>query len=60
MDIDDLRSLFTLVSFATFIAIVWWAYHGRRKQAFDEAAMLPFTPDEPADAAWQEAERKLS
>ena len=41
MDINDLRSIFTVVAFATFIAIVWWAYSDRRKEAFDQAARLP-------------------
>ena len=50
MDINDLRPLFTVVMFAMFIAIVWWAYSNKRKQAFDEAALLPFTDDEPAEA----------
>lgn len=49
MDINDLRSLFTVVMFAMFIGIVWWAYGGRRKQAFEEAALLPFTDDEPLE-----------
>jgi len=48
MDINDLRSLFTVVTFVMFIAIVWWAYSAKRKQAFEEAAMLPFSDDEPA------------
>lgn len=50
MDINDLRSLFTVVTFAMFIGIVWWTYSGRRKQAFEEAALLPFTDDEPMEA----------
>ncbi len=50
MDINDLRSLFTVVTFVMFIAIVWWAYSGKRKQAFEEAALLPFTDDEPVEA----------
>ena len=49
MDINDLRSLFTVVTFAMFIGIVWWTYSGRRKQAFEEAAMLPFADDEPME-----------
>jgi cytochrome c oxidase cbb3-type subunit IV len=53
MDLNDLRSLITLLSFATFIGIVAWAYSGKRKQSFEEAALLPFTDDEPLDAAWQ-------
>jgi len=68
MDINDLRSLVTVVTFAMFIAIVWWAYSGKRKQAFDEAALLPFLDDDSAEAgteprlgsAAKEHERKAS
>ncbi|WP_151445643.1 cbb3-type cytochrome oxidase subunit 3 [Lacisediminimonas profundi] len=42
----DMRSLFTLVSFATFIGIVAWAYSSHRKDAYAEAANLPFADDE--------------
>ncbi|TSA12591.1 MAG: cbb3-type cytochrome oxidase subunit 3 [Betaproteobacteria bacterium] len=42
MDINSLRSILTVVAFAVFIAIVWWAYSGQNKAAFDEAARLPF------------------
>ena len=45
MDINDLRALVTLVSFATFIGIVVWAWSGRNRQAFDEAARLPFADE---------------
>ena len=42
-----LGSVFTVLSFLVFIAIVAWAYSGRRKQAFDAAAQEPFAlPDE--------------
>ncbi|RTL48469.1 MAG: cbb3-type cytochrome oxidase subunit 3 [Rhodocyclaceae bacterium] len=47
MDINDLRSIFTVVTFIVFVGIIWWAYSSHRKQAFDEAAMLPFDDDEP-------------
>ena len=47
MDTNDLRALFTVVTFIAFLAIIWWAFSGKRKQEFDEAAMLPFTDDEP-------------
>ncbi len=57
MDINDLRSMVTVLTFATFIGIVWWAYSGKRKQSFEEAALLPFTDDEPVDENWQ-AKRK--
>ncbi len=53
MDTNDLRALFTVVTFVTFLAIMWWALSSKRKQDFDEAAMLPFTEDEPDDGAKQ-------
>ena len=42
MDINDLRSIVTLVSFLTFLGIVAWAWSKRNKERFDEAAQLPF------------------
>lgn len=47
MDINDLRSLFTVLAFIAFIGIVWWAYSDRRKATYDEAAMLPLDDDSP-------------
>lgn len=46
MDINDARSVITVLAFATFIGIVFWAYGRGRKAAFDEAAALPFTEDD--------------
>ena len=45
MDINTLRGLSTLVLLIAFIALVFWAYSGRRKKSFDEAAQLPFADD---------------
>lgn len=42
----DARSMFTLLSFLTFVGIVLWAYSGRRKADFETAANLPFVDDE--------------
>ena len=47
MDINDLRSLFTVLAFIAFAGIVWWAYSDRRKQTYEEAAMLPLDDDSP-------------
>lgn len=47
MDINDLRSLFTILAFAVFVGIVWWAYSSRQKHAFDEAAKLVLDDDLP-------------
>ncbi len=46
MDINTLRSIITVAAFAAFIAIVLWAYSGRRKAAFDQAARLPFEEED--------------
>lgn len=42
----DARSVVTVVSLLTFIGIVIWAWSGRRKADFDEAANLPFADEE--------------
>ena len=47
MDINDLRTLVTLLSFACFIGIVAWACSPRRREAFREAALLPLEDDSP-------------
>ena len=46
MGIMDLRVIITVVSFIVFLLIVWWAYSGRQKERFDEAANLPFADDD--------------
>ncbi|MBE0620925.1 MAG: cbb3-type cytochrome c oxidase subunit 3 [Burkholderiales bacterium] len=46
MDINILRSIVTVVAFAAFIGIVLWAYSDRRKEAFDQAARLPFEEED--------------
>ena len=50
MDINDLRSIFTVLSLLTFLGIVWWAYGKSPSKRFEEAANLPFADDD-ADAA---------
>lgn len=47
MDINDLRSLFTVLAFALFLGIVWWAYSAKQKHAFDEAAQSVLDDDMP-------------
>ena len=47
MDINDLRSIVTVVSMLTFLGVVWWAYGVKsNKQRFEQAANLPFTDAE--------------
>jgi cytochrome c oxidase cbb3-type subunit IV len=45
MDINDLRIVITTLSFVVFAGIVIWAYSGRQRARFDEAANLPFADD---------------
>lgn len=46
MDINLIRSLVTVLAFAAFLGIVWWAYSASRKERFENAARLPFDDDE--------------
>ena len=45
MDINDVRVLFTLLSFAAFIGIVVWTWSRRNRAGFEEAAELPFADE---------------
>ena len=64
MDINDLRSIFTVLALIAFVGIVWWAYSDRRKKTYDEAAMLPLDDDSqfvpPAPQVTENQERKSS
>jgi len=61
MDINDLRSLFTVLAFIAFVGIVWWAYSDRRKATYESAAMLPLDDDsELIPQATRTNERKSS
>jgi cytochrome c oxidase cbb3-type subunit IV len=51
MELNLLRSLVTLISFAVFAGIVYWAFNSRNRARFDEAANLPFESDDNDDAA---------
>ena len=51
MDLNDLRSIVTVMGFVCFLAICVWAYSNHAKRGFEEAAMLPFSDDDaPAGA----------
>jgi cytochrome c oxidase cbb3-type subunit 4 len=45
MDVNDLRSLVTLVSLACFAGICAWAWARRNQAGFGEAARIPFLND---------------
>ncbi|MCC4797009.1 CcoQ/FixQ family Cbb3-type cytochrome c oxidase assembly chaperone [Enterovibrio norvegicus] len=46
MEIVSFHSIWTLVIFVCFIVIALWAYSGRRKKDFDEAANLVFADED--------------
>lgn len=46
MDINEIRSWFTLLMIIIFVAIVVWAWSRKRKQDFHEAANLPLNEPE--------------
>ncbi len=45
MDMNDIRSVVTVISMFTFVGIVVWAWSGRNRARFEEAARLPFEQD---------------
>ena len=56
ININDLRSAVTVISFITFLGIVWWAYGLKSsRKRFEEAANLPFS-----DIEAERAELELS
>ncbi len=50
MDINDWRSLVTVLGFLCFLGIVAWAYSSRAKARFDEAARIPFLHEDELDS----------
>ncbi|MGD2173138.1 MAG: cbb3-type cytochrome c oxidase subunit 3 [Gammaproteobacteria bacterium] len=47
MSFTFIQSVWTIVVMVTFLGIVAWAYSGKRKSSFDEAARLPFDEEQP-------------
>ena len=45
MDVNLLRALITLACFIAFLGIVVWAYSGKRRARFDDAARVPLEED---------------
>ena len=46
MDGNLIQVIWTLVVVVLFVGIVIWAWSGKRKQEFDEAANIPFNEDD--------------
>ena len=48
MDINDLRSAFSVIMFVMLAGIYIWAWSKKRKTDFEQAANLPFSePEQP-------------
>ncbi len=61
MDINDLRSILTVLGLLAFLGIVGWAYSDRRKETYEAAARLPLDDDdEMVPQAERISERKSS
>lgn len=46
MEQGTLLGLGTVFAFIAFIGVCVWAYSGKRKKSFDDAANLPFADDD--------------
>jgi cytochrome c oxidase cbb3-type subunit IV len=46
VDLSDLRTIVTTLSFIAFLGVVIWAYNSKQKARFDDAANLPFVDDD--------------
>jgi len=42
MDINTIRILVTVLAFAAFLGIIYWAYGPSRRERFERDGMLPF------------------
>jgi cytochrome c oxidase cbb3-type subunit 4 len=47
VDLPTTRGLLTLVLMIAFVGVVIWAWSGKRKADFEEAARLPLEDDGP-------------
>ncbi|USX14487.1 cbb3-type cytochrome c oxidase subunit 3 [Oxalobacteraceae bacterium OTU3CAMAD1] len=43
---DSASSVMTVVSFITFVGILWWAFIANKEADFAKAAQLPFDEEE--------------
>ena len=50
MEINTIRVIIEVLAFVMFVAIVAWAWSGRNRSRFEEAARLPFEGDVVAKA----------
>jgi cytochrome c oxidase cbb3-type subunit 4 len=48
VDLNDFRMILTVATFFTFVAIVAWAYSGRRRKDYERAARMALDDERPA------------
>jgi len=58
MDINTVRGLSTILVMIVFIGICLWAFNGKKKKDFDDAANLPFQDDDIDERTLSKTERK--
>lgn len=46
---DAASSVMTVISFITFVGIMWWAFTPKNRSSFEQASNLPFADDEKAE-----------
>lgn len=46
MDLNDIRSIVTVLSLVLFVGIVGWTWSRSRRADFEEAAALPFKDED--------------
>ena len=46
MDTSILQSVWTVIAFVFFVAVVIWAWSGKRKKSFDKAAIKELDDEE--------------
>lgn len=49
MDQSIIGSIFTVIVFVAFIGAVWWAFHSKNKDKFDDAANIIFEDEKNED-----------
>ena len=49
MDFGLVQGIWTIIVLVVFVGIVIWAWSGKRKKHFDEAARIPFDENERED-----------
>ena len=55
---DQASSVMTLISFLTFVGILWWTFIRHKDRDFAAAAQLPFADDDALAGAASESQQE--